>query len=92
MARDMMTRCQVKRKYKIDGAKEWRWCEVAVTEVREGEDIRCLHCHGNVRVHRQKIETGPQDHVEHKSRDESKSCQGGHSFEGTHRQSAKPVA
>lgn len=93
MPDDLMTRCEIRTQYRVDGANEWRWKEVPVAEAigPGGSSIRCLHCHGAVRVHRQKVEHGPQDHVEHLSRLDSESCRGGHYFKGEHRQSSQPV-
>jgi hypothetical protein len=50
-----------------------------------------MHCHGAVRIHRQKVANGPQDHVEHRSRQDSQGCRGGIYFDGNHRLSASPV-
>jgi hypothetical protein len=50
-----------------------------------------MHCQGEVRVHRQQVEHGPQDHVEHRSRKDSEGCKGGHYFQGMHRLSSRPV-
>lgn len=93
MPRDMMTRCAVKRLYKVEGKKEVRWTEVAVADLPAWDDaeVRCPHCHGAVRIHRQKVATGPQDHAEHRSRADSVTCQSGHQFQGTHQLSLRPV-
>jgi len=92
---DLMTRCEWRRQYKVDGQSEyeWRWKEVPVSEVvnSAAKDIRCVHCHGAVRVHQQQVAHGPQDHVEHLSRQDSESCRGGHYFKGEHRLSTQPV-
>jgi hypothetical protein len=76
-----------------DGEYEWRWKEVAVSEAigASPNDIRCVHCHGRVRIHQQQVAHGPQDHVEHLSRQDSENCMGGHHFKGQHRLSSEPV-
>jgi hypothetical protein len=76
------------------GESEWRWVEVAASRVagvaRSG--IRCMHCHGAVRLHRQQVDHGPQDHVEHLHRSDSEHCRGGHYFTGPdHQMSLQPV-
>ena len=94
MPHDLMVRCEHRRKFKIEGAYEWRWKEVAVSEIvgtALPADVRCLHCHGAVRLHRQQVEHGPQDHAEHRSHQDSEGCPGGHYFLGTHRMSSQPV-
>lgn len=98
MPGDLMTRCEQRREYKIkDGVEwrcEWRWKEVPVSAAigAQPSDLRCMHCHGAVRIHRQQVEHGPQDHVEHRSRQDSESCRGGHYFQGgEHRMSTQPV-
>jgi hypothetical protein len=87
-----MLRCEQRREYLITGIHEWRWKQVPVSEVASGaKDIRCMHCHGAVRVHRQNVAHGPQDHVEHLSRQDSTGCIGGVYFNGEHRRSLQPV-
>lgn len=54
-------------------------------------DIRCMHCHGSVRVHKRQVEHGPADHVEHRSRQDSERCRAGVHFQGAHQMSLNPV-
>lgn len=93
MPQDMMTRCAVKRLYKVEGKKEVRWVEVAVADLPAWDDVdvRCPLCHGAVRINRQKTANGTQDHVVHRSRADAQNCQAGHQFQGTHQMSARPV-
>lgn len=93
MPHDLMLRCEARREYLVNGKHEWRWKEVAVAETADAaaSDVRCMHCHGAVRIHRQKVPDGPQDHVEHRSRQDSQGCKGGIYFDGTHRTSGAPV-
>lgn len=93
MPHDQMLHCQQRREYLIDGKHEWRWKEVSVAEAADtpGKDIRCKHCHGAVQIHRQKVPHGPQDHVEHRSRQDSTGCLGGVYFDGSHRRSSQPI-
>lgn len=94
MPHDLMTKCEQKRLFKLDGEKFWRWVEVDVSALQSGEQIsiRCTHCHGRVRVHKQNVEHGPKDHVEHRSKQDSESCRGGHYFKGEHKMSLAPVS
>jgi hypothetical protein len=93
MAGDMMMRCEEKRLHKVDGKKEWRWIDVGVGDLSLDGDkaVRCTHCHGEVKLRKQKGVKGAPDHLEHRLRQDSENCQGGHYFLGSHRPSAKPV-
>ncbi len=94
MASQQMYKCEAKTLFKIDGKREWRWVKKPVSAIPASgaqDDVRCLHCHGRVRVHKQKVEDGPADHVEHQRRSDSEHCLGGHYFKGVHRMSDDPV-
>lgn len=94
MPHDLMTECERRTLYKRNGEKVWDWKRIKVADLDlsvSSRDIRCAHCHGKVRLHKQQVEHGPQDHVEHYSRQDSEGCSGGHYFQGTHRMSANPV-
>lgn len=88
-----MLRCEQRREYLISGKHEWRWKEVPVAEAADAGpgEVRCMHCHGAVRIHRRKVAHGPQDHVEHLSRQDSQGCKAGVHFDGIHRKSSQPV-
>lgn len=91
MSHDLMYDCEVQRQFQtIDGVVT-RWKKEPVELVGEGARVRCAHCYGAVRVHRRRVPHGPADHVEHLSRTDSKSCRGGHYFEGAHQISTQPV-
>jgi len=93
MSHDLMTKCEQKRLFKINDEKIWKWVEVEVSALTSGEhnNIRCVHCHGRVRVHKQNVEHGPKDHVEHRVKRDSENCRGGHYFKGEHKMSQDPV-
>jgi hypothetical protein len=93
MPSDLMSKCEQKKMFKIEGKYIQKWVEVEVSRLPSGEqpDIRCLYCHGKVRVHRQQVEHGPRDHVEHRTRQDSENCKGGHYFNGDHKISLQPV-
>lgn len=93
MPHDLMLRCEERREYVVNDGREWRWKEVPVSQALDAapDNIRCMHCHGAVRVHRQRDPAGPQDHVEHKLRQDSEGCRGGIYFDGHHRRSGAPV-
>jgi len=91
---DLMTECERRTLYVRHGERVREWKRVKVTELDptvSSRDIRCAHCHGRVRLHKQQVENGPQDHVEHYSRDDSEGCPGGIYYQGTSRTSANPV-
>ena len=94
MPRDLMTECERRTLYKIKGERQWRWKAVHVADIIDivpAVDVRCADCSGAVRLHKQKVETGPQDHAEHRVRQDSEGCRSGHNFRGTHRMSSVPV-
>jgi hypothetical protein len=93
MATGKMYECEVKTLFKIKGVRQWRWIVKPVTALVSGQhpDYRCMHCHGEVRVHKQQVDHGPGDHVEHMHRPDSEGCQGGNYFKGVHRLSQHPV-
>ena len=90
---ERMYQCEVKKQFVVGERREWRWVKVPVSKVYDAakHHIRCAYCHGPVRVHKQRVEHGPQDHVEHVSRTDSAGCEAGSYYEGVHRQSANPV-
>lgn len=73
MTQQLMTRCETKRLYKVNGNKEWRWVDVAVADIAPDSEsqIRCAHCHGAVKV------VKGNEHVAHRSRADADNCQGG---------------
>lgn len=94
MPKSEMTRCEQRKEFNIAGVSEWRWVEVKASRVAgvSRDQLRCMHCHGQVRLHRQQVEHGPEDHLEHRSRQDSQHCRGGHYFDGgEHRMSTQPV-
>jgi hypothetical protein len=90
---DLMYRCEQKKRFIVNGTNEWRWVERDVAGLTSGthDNIRCMHCHGRVRVHVQQVKEGPADHVEHLHRQDSEHCRGGAYFKGEHRESQMPV-
>ena len=88
----LMTRCETKRLYKVNGAKEWRWVEVAVADVAsdDAREIRCVHCHGAIKVHKTKADAS-QEHVRHRSRADADNCQAGRGSNGSIGLSSNPV-
>lgn len=93
MPHDLMTKCEKKTLFKQGNEKVWKWKEVPVSSLTSGSsgDIRCMHCHGSIRVHKQKVDFGPVDHVEHRSHIDSENCKGGIYFKGIHKVSLDPV-
>lgn len=94
MPHDLMTKCEKKKLFLRDGLKYEEWAPEKVSNLMSGAargQIRCMHCHGAVRVHKQKVPHGPVDHVEHLSRQDSERCKGGIYFNGNHQMSSSPV-
>lgn len=90
-----MYECEVKTLFKKEGVKSWQWLVKPVSSLGSSPKsggIRCKHCHGAVRVHKQQVAHGPNDHVEHLRHVDSVNCVGGHHFAGTHRMSDEPVS
>jgi hypothetical protein len=90
---DHMFECEVKKQFLVGSKREWRWSKVPVTKIFDAgpNQVRCLYCHGAVKVRVQKAPEGPQDHVEHKSRKDSEGCPAGEHFQGQPRLSSEPV-
>ena len=93
MPHDLSTQCEQKKQFMVGEKREWRWVQVAVSRAigAAPEAIRCMHCHGAVRIHKQRVADGPQDHVEHRSRQDSENCRAGIYFKGKHSRSSQPV-
>jgi len=93
MSHSLMLKCQKKMVRIIGGKTSQNWIEVFASDLPSvmQPDIRCIHCHGMVRVHRKHVEHGPRDHVEHVSRQDAENCRGGHHFKGEHRMSLQTV-
>ena len=93
MPHDLMTKCEQKKPFMRDGKMVLEWTQAPVSTLTSGarRDIRCMHCHGPVRVHKKNVDHGPVDHVEHRSRQDSERCKGGTYFKGTHLMSLHPV-
>lgn len=89
-----MHECEVKRPFiETGGNKTMKWVVKPVSSIGSTPNtgIRCMHCYGAVRVHKQQVEHGPRDHVEHLRHADSVDCRGGHQFAGTHNMSAERI-
>ena len=94
MPHDLMTRCEQKKEYRRPHGDVWEWVEVAVSTTAgvAPERLRCMHCHGAVKVNRQNAENGPRNHVVHLLRLDSEHCVGGVYYDGKgQRPSTQPV-
>lgn len=93
MPKGLMSRCEEKRLYKVADKKVWKWVEIPVAEISsDGRNaIRCMHCHGAIKMHTTKAKTAPEDQVVHRARIDTDNCKGGHEFQGTAMLSSKPV-
>ena len=93
MPRDMMLKCEQKKPFMVEGQRVERWAEVNVLDIPKYSrpKVRCIHCNGAVRIHRQHAPKGPQDHVEHRKHQDSAGCKGGVYFVPPHRRSLYPI-
>lgn len=91
--KDTMYECEVELPFSVEGEKVYRWvvrpCDTLASGKQRG--VRCMHCHGEVRVHKQHVAHGPADHVEHVSHQDSEHCRGGVYFKEPHKMSDNPV-
>jgi hypothetical protein len=83
--------CEVETAYQTNSGIEYRWKKVDVELTANTDRVRCAHCAGSVRFHRKQKANGTPDHVEHRSRQDSEYCMGGHYFKGDHHRSQSPV-
>jgi hypothetical protein len=81
--------CEVKVPWMQDGKKVliWKVRSVELLQTGTHREVRCKHCQGGVRVHKQQVPNGPGDHVEHTSRDDAEHCPGSPLFKGVFRTS-----
>jgi hypothetical protein len=94
MPHDLMTRCEQKKEFRAASGDYSKWVEVSASEVVgvARDRIRCMHCHGAVRLHQKQVDHGPQDHVEHRLRQDSEHCKAGVYYQGPpHQLSTQPV-
>lgn len=94
MPRDLMTECERRTLYKINGQRQWRWKAVAVADIIDvvpPADVRCADCSGAVRLHKQKVVPAPRSYAEHRVKQDSEGCRAGYYFQGAHRMSSAPV-
>jgi hypothetical protein len=93
MPHELSTKCEQKKQFMVGTKTEWRWVEVEVSKLfgAPSSTIRCMYCHGAVRVHKQQSPGGPQDHVEHRVHQDSENCRAGIYFKGTQKLSTQPV-
>jgi hypothetical protein len=89
--KEKMYECEVKAPYQTQNGIEYRWKRSKVELTADTDQVRCAHCSGAVRFHRQRKTDGVADHVEHLSRQDSENCKGGYYFKGVHSRSMSPV-
>src|SRR5215207_3158003 len=87
-----MTACEVKRPFKRDGVNktyEWTRVEVgALGSLATKGGLRCLHCHGAVKLPKPKKSQPVPDAVVHEEAADAVNCRGGGAlFKGEHRRS-----
>jgi hypothetical protein len=67
------------------------WVDISVAKARQLADVtvRCIECHGPIRLHAPGPHNVPRAHAEHRSR--FAGCSLGDCFDGTKRRSATPL-
>lgn len=73
------------------------WVEMSAIDISRGTrspEIRCMHCHGEIRTHKPWAPESIRDHFEHKIHTDSEGCRGGvyHNPKEIHRMAANPVS
>jgi len=93
MPHELMTNCEQKKRFMLKREMEWLWIKIPVSLVGTSyEAIRCMYCHGAVRIRRRSVDHGSEDHVEHLSRQDAENCQDDNTYvQGKHRLSSQPV-
>lgn len=94
MAHDLMLDCEQRKEFRRPDGDVLEWRRVTVSSAVDvpRERLRCMHCHGAVRVHKQQVPDGPRDHVEHLLHQDSEHCRGGVYYDGHgQRRSTQPV-
>lgn len=82
--REKIYECEVKRRrVSLKGGYEpfWKVKNVGEAIVDGDTEFRCKECHGSVKLHRQRVPTGPASHAEHLSRRDSEYCPMGMYFQ-----------
>lgn len=69
--------CEVLIWFAVDEKREQRWIVRSVKDIEDGQSVRCRVCRENVRIHRKRINHGPEDHVEHLIRNRNCELSGG---------------
>jgi uncharacterized protein with PIN domain len=97
MAKEQMHECEQKKPFMVigePGKRVNKWAVVKVSDISAASkpEIRCMHCHGPLKLHKPKVPRGPMEHIEHKERQDSEGCEGGIYFKGTHKMSQHPIA
>jgi hypothetical protein len=77
-----MTKYEQKNPFMLNDKKAWKSVAVEVSKIIGTPHEAVYHCHGAVRVHKQRVTPGPKDHVEHLSRLDSTYCIGGMHYKG----------
>ncbi len=98
--REKMYECQVKRRRVratgIGYEPFWKLKDVGVALTDLDTEFRCKDCFGAVKLHKKRVEHGPESHVEHKLAGDSQYCVSGLPFRNAtdgraHRISQFPV-
>ena len=91
--------CEVKRRrISARGGYEpfWKVKNVADALMDGDTEFRCKDCHGSMKLHKQRVATGPASHAEHAFKHDSEYCPSGFHFQAATdgravRMSAAPV-
>lgn len=57
-----------------NGVRTMKWARKRVIYVDGSREVRCPYCQGEIRIHRNRVAGGPQDHFEHRHAEDSRRC------------------
>lgn len=57
-----------------NGVRTMKWARKRVIYVDGSREVRCPYCQGEIRIHRNRVAGGPQDHFEHLHAEDSRRC------------------
>lgn len=69
--------CEVLTPFILNGVRVMKWTRKPVVHVDGSRPVRCPYCQGEIRIHKNRVPGGPQDHFEHMRAEDSRRCVAG---------------